>query len=63
LVIKGVVPTNSFPTVSKSYNDFQAAMLLAISLAQNNTNALAPSSLLQESTDLINLIHTATAGH
>lgn len=63
LVIKGVVSTNSFPQVSKAYNDFQAAMILAVTLVQNNTNALAPANLVQEETDLINLINTATAKH
>src|SRR5579863_5077039 len=55
LVIKGTVSTNSVPTVVKSYNDFQAAMVLAVTLVQNNTNALAPASLVQEESALINL--------
>jgi hypothetical protein len=59
LVIKGTISTNSMPTVSKAYNDFQAAMVLAVTLVQNNTNALAPANLVQEETDLINLINTA----
>lgn len=59
-VVKGTFSTNSMATVSKAYNDFQAAMALAIDAVQNNTNALAPPNLVQESTDLINLITTAT---
>lgn len=62
-VLKGTITTNSMPKVSKAYNDFQAAMVLAVSLVQNNTNALAPSDLIQEGADLVNLINTATAGH
>lgn len=61
-VIKGTFTTNSMPQISKAYNDFQAAMTLAVGLVQNNTNALAPANLVQESADLINLVNKAT-GH
>jgi hypothetical protein len=55
-VIAGTTSTNSLPTVSKAFNDFQAAMVLAAALNQNNTNALAPTSLQTEAIDLVNLI-------
>ncbi len=56
LVIKGVVSTNNVPTVSRDYNKFQGGLLIALDLVQNNTNALAPASLEQLSTDLLNEI-------
>ena len=54
--IKGIAPTNGIPKVSKAYNAFQDSFLVAIDLAQFNTNALAPSSLQQESADVIALV-------
>ena len=62
LVIKGSVATNDVPKVSKAFNDFQAAVLPALDAVQYSTNALAPANLIQESSDLINLINTAE-GH
>ena len=59
LVIKGTVATNDVPTISRAYNTFQAAMLPALDAVQYSTNALAPANLVQESSDLINLITTA----
>lgn len=58
LVLSGNVRTNDVPQVSKIYNDFQAAAALAITLNQANTNALAPSNLVDESVAVINLINT-----
>jgi hypothetical protein len=58
-VIKGTISTNSFAKVQKAYNDFQAGMVLAVTLVQNNTNALAPPNLVQEASELVNLINTA----
>lgn len=57
-VITGATPTNSVPTVSKAYNHFQGSVALALDAVQFNTNALAPTSLIQESTDVISLIGT-----
>ncbi|HSS99978.1 MAG TPA: hypothetical protein VLK33_23245 [Terriglobales bacterium] len=54
--IKGLVSTNGIPQVSKAYNDFQKAFIVAIDAAQFNTNALAPASLQQESADVIALV-------
>lgn len=61
LVIKGAVPTNDVPKISKLYNDFQAAELLALDGVQYNTNAIAPSSLVVEGQDLVNLINNIKA--
>jgi hypothetical protein len=58
LVVTGKVRTNEVPAVSKAFNDFQAAMVLAVVSVQNNTNALAPDSLVQEGQAVINLIST-----
>ena len=62
-VIKGAIPTNSVPQVSKAFNDFQAAEQVAVIAAANNTNALAPANLVMESTAIINLITTVTGAH
>jgi hypothetical protein len=62
-VIKGAIPTNSVPQVSHAFNDFQAAMGVAVVAAQNNTNALASANLVTESTAVINLITTVTGAH
>lgn len=58
LVIKGVIATNTVPEVSHLYNNFQAAELLALDAVQFNTNAIAPSSLIVEGQDLVNLINS-----
>lgn len=58
LVLRGMLPTNSVPTVSKAFNDLQAAGLLAAITSQNGTNALAPASLVLEASQLGALIKT-----
>jgi hypothetical protein len=58
LVVKGALPTNDLPKVSHAYNDFQAAEQVAVLAAQNNTNALATTNLVEESAAVINLITT-----
>lgn len=60
LVIKGNAPTNQLPQVSKAYNDLHAAITLAAALNQSGTNALVPTNVTVELTDLLNLIATAT---
>lgn len=55
-VAKGGVSTNGVPAVSRDYNKFQGGVLVALDIVQNNTNALAPASLQQLSTDLISEI-------
>lgn len=57
LVVKGKVSTNGLPKVSRAYDSLQASVRLALTVVQNNTNALAPASLITESTDLINLVN------
>lgn len=63
LVIKGSLPTNGVSQVSKAYNKFQGGLLVALDLVQNNTNALAPSSLQQLSADVISLVGQFKLGH
>ncbi len=53
---KGLAPTNGIPTVAKAFNEFQATMTLAETLAQNNSNALAPSNVLAELSGLVNVV-------
>lgn len=57
LVIHGIVKTNGLPAEASLFNKFQASFLIALDAVQYNTNALAPASLQQESTDVINLIN------
>lgn len=59
-VINGTVSTNHVPEVSKRFNEFQAATLVAVSAAQWNTNAPPSAQLSQLSADLIALIKTAS---
>ena len=54
--VKGLAPTNGIPTVSKAYNEFQSTMTVAIDLAQNNSNALASSNVLQELSDVVKAV-------
>jgi rhamnogalacturonyl hydrolase YesR len=56
-VLKGNLPTNDVPTVSRAYDSLQASIKLSLTVVQNNTNALAPASLLTESMDLVNLVN------
>lgn len=53
------VTTNSLPLVSQSFNQFQSDALLATIVLNNNTNALAPTALIDESAALLNVITTA----
>lgn len=57
-VIAGKTKTNSVPAISKKYNEFNAAALLALNIVEMNTNAVAPPSLVILSGDVINLITT-----
>jgi len=62
LVIKGQLPTNDVPKVSKAYDSLQASVRLALTIVQNNTNALAPSNLVLEQMDLLNLVNNIKGG-
>lgn len=53
---KGLAPTNGIPAVAGAYNKFQTVYVVAVDLAQNNTNALAPANVLQEATDVAAVI-------
>ena len=53
---KGLAPTNGIPTVAKAYNEFQAVMQVSVLLAQNNSNALASSNLLQELSSVVSAV-------
>lgn len=56
LVIRGALPTNDVPRESKAFNDLQASVLIALDAVQFNSNALAPSSLVVEGQDFVNLV-------
>lgn len=55
-VIAGKVATNGLPSVSRAFNKFQASTLVALDLAQHDTNAPAPINITTLSADLLNLI-------
>ena len=55
--IKGIAATNGIPKVASAYNKFQADMRVAVDLAQNNTNALAGTNLVQEAADVISVVN------
>lgn len=63
LVVQGKIGTNDVPRVSKAFNDFQAAAIVATVTVQNNTNAIAPDSLTQQSAAFVGLTTTLTSGH
>lgn len=54
--VKGLAPTNGIPQVSSVYNKFQADMQLAVTLAQNSTNALASSNIVAEANGVLNVV-------
>lgn len=51
--VKGLADTNGIPKVSKAFNEFQSVMQVAVVLAQNNSNALASSNVLQELSQVV----------
>lgn len=53
---KGLAPTNGIPRVSKTYNEFQSVMNVSMILAQNNSNALATSNVLQELSAVVSAV-------
>lgn len=59
-VVTKTIPNTSLDQVSKKYNKFQVSYVVALDVVEFNTNVLAPSSLVIESQDLINLISTFT---
>lgn len=61
LVVKGKLPTNSVPTISKDYNTFQATWTAACMIAQWNTNSVAPQQVLDASANVITEINIEKA--
>lgn len=59
LVIKGKVATNSVPVISAGYNDFQQVYGAALSIAQFNPNAVAPSNVVATANSLVSKINLA----
>jgi hypothetical protein len=59
-VIKGTLPTNDVPRVSRIFNIYQASYKIAIDAARYNSNAIAPPNLVVEAQDVVNLITTIT---
>ncbi len=57
-VIRGDVPADNLAKVSQRFNEFQAAMQVALTAAQYNVNAFAPENVQVLSQDLLNLIAT-----
>jgi len=53
LVVTGKVATNSVPAVSQAYNDFQTAYGAALTIAQFNPNAIAPSNVVASANALV----------
>lgn len=58
---KGLADTNGIPQVSKAFNDFQAVMQVAVVVAQNNSNALAPANVVQELSVVISTVGQFTS--
>lgn len=59
LVINKTISTNSFVIVSRAYNQFQADALLAATVSEDGTNALATTNLITEAASLSSVITTA----
>lgn len=62
LVVIGQAPTNGVRKVSQAFNTFQASFLLALNLAQLNSNAPAPASLVIQAGEVTAAISKAK-GH
>lgn len=59
MIARGQVSTGALPSLSQKYNTFQVAYNLAISAAQMNVSAPAPSNVVDLSADLINSVERA----
>jgi hypothetical protein len=53
---QGLASTNGIEPVGSAYNKFQKVYVAAVIFAQNNTNALAPDSVIQEAGAVANII-------
>jgi hypothetical protein len=58
---KGLASTNGITTVAKAYNDFQSTMQVAVILAQNNSNVLASSNVMQELSTVVSAVAQFTS--
>lgn len=56
-VLSGQTRTNEVPLVSASFDEFQAAMRIAVSAASGNTNALVTSDVAAASAKLLKQIN------
>lgn len=54
--VKGLASTNGIAPVGAAYDKFQKVYVVAVDLARNNTNALAPDNVLQEASDVAAVI-------
>jgi PBP1b-binding outer membrane lipoprotein LpoB len=61
LVVTGKVSTNAVPTISRDFNIFQTVWGGAVSVAQLNTNGLAPSVVTDTAAKVVNDITAAKA--
>lgn len=59
MVVKGTIATNSVPTISKDYNNFQMLWSAAVAVAQFNTNTVAPAPVVAASSNLLYEINVA----
>lgn len=59
LVVKGVLATNSVPTVMKAYGNYQAAYNASLTLVLGNTNAVPPQILQDAFTQFSTAVSTA----
>lgn len=55
-VAKGLLPTNDVPAISHAFDKFQSSLGLAIALARNDTNAVAPPDVVSDSASVVTLI-------
>lgn len=61
-VVSGKIAKEKVPQVAKAYNDFQAAMGVAIAAAQFNWTAPAPADVTALATAVLNAIAVAKGG-
>jgi hypothetical protein len=57
LIVQDKISAAGLVPVSTKFEKFQASYLVALDAVQYNTNALAPTSLIVEAGDLVNLIN------
>ena len=59
-VVKGTIPTNSVPTVTRDYDIFQAVMLATVTVASQGSNAPVTIAVSDAAAKVITDINTAT---